>query len=89
MQPFRFRMLTEPELDGIMQKYHWNIALGDQDYITILGFEVRVRTMSRNLEEESDIHLHNRTLVDGAMGYKKTRQNTLGIQKLLYLCIIQ
>jgi hypothetical protein len=64
-------MLTEPELDGIMQKYHWNIALGDQDYITILGFEVRVRTMSRNLEEESDIHLHNRTLVDGTMACKK------------------
>jgi hypothetical protein len=62
-------MLTEPELDGIMQKYHWNIALGDQDYITILGFEVRVRTMSRNLEEESDFNLYNRTLVDGTVPY--------------------
>ena len=34
------RILLEEEIDRLMEKYGWSIALGDQDYITNLGFEV-------------------------------------------------
>ena len=34
------RILVEEEIDRLMEKYGWSISLGDQDYITNLGFEV-------------------------------------------------
>jgi hypothetical protein len=34
------RILVAEEVDRIEGKYGWHITLGDQDYITNLGFEV-------------------------------------------------